>query len=88
MFTKEQLDTIVALHGQGETREDIAKAMYSSPSNISRALHERKVIYLQRHKADWEIQILDVLKAHGLETAQQVSDFITKAKRNEQQNRT
>ena len=65
------------------TQEDLATAYGISPTSVRRILAEAKLVEFKTHKCDWEDDLIQCLKSHGLDDLQTLSSFITKAKQNE-----
>lgn len=65
------------------TQEDLALAYGISPTSVRRVLAEAKLIEFKTHKCNWEDDLIQCLKSHGLDDLQTLSSFITKAKQNE-----
>ena len=65
------------------TQEDLALAYGISPTSVRRILAEAKLVEFKSHKCDWEDDLIQCLKSHGLDSLQTLSSFITKAKQNE-----
>lgn len=65
------------------SRESLALAYGISQTSIRRILAEAKLIEFKTHKCDWEDDLIQCLKSHGLDDLQTLSSFIHKAKQNE-----
>lgn len=65
------------------TQEDLALAYGISPTGVRRVLAEARLVEFKSHKCDWEYNLIQCLKSHGLDDLQTLSSFITKAKQNE-----
>ena len=65
------------------TQEDLALVYGISPTGVRRVLAEAKLVEFKSHKCDWEYNLIQCLKSHGLDDLQTLSSFITKAKQNE-----
>ena len=65
------------------TQEDLGLAYGISPTSVRRVLAEAKLVEFKSHKCDWEDDLIQCLKSHGLDDLQTLSSFITKAKQNE-----
>ena len=65
------------------TQEDLALAYGISPTSVRRVLAEAKLVEFKSHKCQWEDDLIQCLKSHGLDSLQTLSSFITKAKQNE-----
>ena len=68
------------------SREALALAYGISPTSVRRILAEAKLIEFKTHKCDWEDDLIQCLKSHGLDDLQTLSSFIHKAKQNEHAN--
>ena len=65
------------------TQEDLALAYGISPTGVRRVLAEARLIEFKSHKCQWEDDLIQCLKSHGLDSLQTLSSFIAKAKQNE-----
>ena len=65
------------------TQEDLALVYGISPTGVRRVLAEAKLVEFKSHKCQWEDDLIQCLKSHGLDSLQTLSSFITKAKQNE-----
>lgn len=65
------------------SREALAMAYGISQTSVRRILAEAKLIEFKTHKCDWEDDLIQCLKSHGLDDLQTLSSFINKAKQNE-----
>ena len=65
------------------TQEDLALAYGISPTSVRRVLAEAKLVEFKSHKCQWEDDLIQCLKSHGLDNLQTLSSFIAKAKQNE-----
>ena len=70
------------------SREALALAYGISQTSIRRILAEAKLIEFKTHKCDWEDDLIQCLKSHGLDDLQTLSSFIHKAKQNEHTNQS
>ena len=65
------------------TQEELGLAYGISPTSVRRVLAEAKLVEFKSHKCDWEDDLIQCLKSHGLDDLQTLSSFIAKAKQNE-----
>ena len=70
------------------SQEALALTYGISPTSIRRILAEAKLIEFKTHKCDWEDDLIQCLKSHGLDDLQTLSSFIHKAKQNEHTNQS
>ena len=70
------------------TQEDLALVYGISPTGVRRVLAEAKLVEFKSHKCDWEYNLIQCLKSHGLDDLQKLSSFILKAKLHDQSNQS
>lgn len=70
------------------SQEALALAYGISPTSVRRILAEAKMVEFKSHKCDWEDNLIQCLKSHGLDDLQTLSSFIHKAKQNEHANQS
>ena len=70
------------------SQEDLARAYGISPTSVRRILAEERLVEFKSHKCNWEDNLIQCLKSHGLDDLQKLSSFILKAKLHDQSNQS